>query len=127
MLLLLRQDGHAAAAKRRRRVGEREQRPREELRGLELVVGEGVQDASTLRRVRHPGDGGHLDLADGVVPQAGRPYGALDEHRRPRLLVREVGRRRPELGRQRGGLEEGEGVGADLHGPRLYTRLHTQL
>ena len=57
--LLVGEDRDEPAAKRKRRVGEREQRPREQLDRLQLVVRERVEDPRALRRIAHAGERWH--------------------------------------------------------------------
>ena len=72
------------------RAGKGQQCPGEELHGLQLVVGEGVQDPPPLVGIVVSLDRWHPRLADRPnVPAAG-PAGILDAQGRPGLAVLEV-------------------------------------
>ena len=97
----------------RRRFGKGEERPGEQLGRLQLVIGEGVEDARALRRIGHPLDRRHVDPP--LEPQIRRPARVLDPQRRSGVLVGQPGRGRRELAVEVLGGDEGAGELPDLH------------
>src|SRR5688500_8404052 len=63
--LLVGKDRDEATPERERGLGVREERPREQLDRLELVVRERVEDAGALRRIAHAGERRDLRVAAG--------------------------------------------------------------
>ena len=81
--LLVGQDAEAAAAECPRHLREREEGPREQLGGLQLVVGQRVQDADPLGRVRHARSGGTLIFGTGSCRSSGGRMGPLTKRGAP--------------------------------------------
>jgi hypothetical protein len=110
--LLVQEDLQEPAPELRRRIGERQESPREQLGSLKLMVRQGMEDARALRRIGHA-----LDVRDRYLrePETGRPTGLLEPHRGTGSAVRQLSRRRSKLDVQVLRLEHGQGKVADFH------------